>query len=130
MNLSGHSAVQLFKRNAERQAFQNKLLFVAHDELSLPACSYAFKFGGSAKGHNGLRDLVSRLKTSDFHRIRIGIGRPDGDSDKKRTSNISIADWCLSASTRDEMELCSDPRGELAEAAWDYIEQQRNNILM
>lgn len=124
MNLSGQSAVQLFKRNTERQALQDRLLFVAHDELSLPSCTYNLKLGGSAKGHNGLRDLAARLKTSDFHRIRIGIGRPGGDSDNKRTSNVSIADWCLSPSTRDEMELCSDPRSKLAEAAWEYIQQQ------
>lgn len=125
MNMSGQSAVQLFKRDKERHAMQDHLFFVAHDELSIPSCTYNFKLGGSAKGHNGLRDLSSRLKTDDFHRIRIGIGRPGGDSDKKRTSNVSIADWCLSPSTRDEMEFCSDPRGKLVEAAWSYIEQQR-----
>lgn len=130
MNLSGQSAVQLFKRESERQALQNNLFFVVHDELSIPSCSYNFKLGGSAKGHNGLRDLSARLKPAEFHRIRIGIGRPDGDSDKKRTSNVSIADWCLSPSTRAEMELCTDPRGKLAEAAWEYIEQQRLQALM
>lgn len=129
MNLSGLSALQLLKRNAERQAFEEKLFFVAHDELSIPAGTCSFQLGGSAKGHNGLRDLISRLRTNEFQRLRIGIGRPGGDSDKNRKSTVSIADWCLSPCTRAEMELCSDPRGKLAEAAWEYIQQQRIKAL-
>lgn len=130
MNLSGQSLQQLLKRSTEREALTSNLIFVAHDELSLASCAYKFQLGGSAKGHNGLRDIQAKLKTSTFHHLRLGIGRPDGDSDKNRKSKMSIADWCLSPSTRQEVELYNDPRGKVAEAAWEYMEQQRINSLL
>lgn len=128
MNLSGSSIYHLLKRKENASIVPSKLLFVAHDELSIPPCTWSFQFGGSIKGHNGLRSVEDRIKTKDWHRIRIGIGRPEGDTDKKRKSKIPISDWVLSASDRDEMELCSDPRGKLVEAAWEYIEEQRNKL--
>ena len=38
-----------------------------------------YKSGGGHGGHNGVRDIAKALGTSDFHRLRIGIGRPKGD---------------------------------------------------
>ncbi len=49
---------------------------IAHDDLDIPAGAVRLKRGGGHGGHNGLRDIVSRLGGSDFMRIRIGIGRP------------------------------------------------------
>ena len=37
------------------------------------------KSGGGHGGHNGVRDIAKALGTNDFHRLRIGIGRPKGD---------------------------------------------------
>jgi PTH1 family peptidyl-tRNA hydrolase len=51
-------------------------LLIAHDELDLPAGCVRLKTGGGHGGHNGLRDVISHLNSSDFHRLRIGIGHP------------------------------------------------------
>lgn len=51
-------------------------ILVAHDELDLPAGAVRLKEGGGHGGHNGLRDVAAHLGTSDFARIRLGIGRP------------------------------------------------------
>lgn len=88
---------------------------VLHDELSLPPCTYKARFGGSARGHNGLRDIVARVRSQDFHRLCIGIGRPEDD-------RFAIADWCLSAAGREELEVCSE-NGSTTEAAWLYLQQ-------
>jgi len=45
------------------------------------------KFGGSTAGHNGLNSLVAALRTPDFSRVRLGVGRPPGRTDP--------ADWVL-----------------------------------
>lgn len=50
---------------------------VLHDELELPFGKIALKVGGSAKGHNGLKSLISACGTDEFARLRFGIGRPD-----------------------------------------------------
>lgn len=49
---------------------------VAHDELDLPPGRIKLKTGGGHGGHNGLRDIIAHLGTTDFHRLRLGIGHP------------------------------------------------------
>ncbi len=53
--------------------------FVAcHDEIDLPFGTLRVKFGGSTAGHHGLDSLVQALRTPDFYRVRLGVGRPPG----------------------------------------------------
>ncbi|STX28072.1 peptidyl-tRNA hydrolase [Legionella beliardensis] len=51
-------------------------ILVVHDELDLPAGRIKLKTGGGHGGHNGLRDIANRLGSSNFHRLRVGIGHP------------------------------------------------------
>ena len=50
---------------------------VVHDELDLPLGDIRTKFGGGTAGHNGLKSIVDKTGEKDFHRIRIGIGKPE-----------------------------------------------------
>lgn len=52
-----------------------------HDELDLPFGSVRLKLGGGDNGHNGLKSLRRSLGTGEFHRARVGIGRPPGTMD-------------------------------------------------
>jgi PTH1 family peptidyl-tRNA hydrolase len=56
-------------------------LVVLHDELDLPLGGLRLKQGGGDNGHNGLRSIRRSLGTGDFHRVRLGIGRPPGRQD-------------------------------------------------
>ncbi len=57
-------------------------ILVAHDELDFEAGDVRLKAGGGHGGHNGLRDIISRLgNQKNFYRVRIGIGHP-GDRNK------------------------------------------------
>ncbi len=71
MNASGR-IVPLLSRRGIGQAGT----LVVHDELELAFGKVAFKVGGSARGHNGLRSLIAAFG-SEFARVRCGIGRPD-----------------------------------------------------
>ncbi|CAN5826272.1 aminoacyl-tRNA hydrolase [soil metagenome] len=51
---------------------------IVHDELDIDFGRIRLKFGGGVAGHNGLRSVGSALGTNDFHRVRVGIGRPPG----------------------------------------------------
>jgi len=51
-------------------------ILVVHDELDLAPGVARLKKGGGHGGHNGLRDIESRLGSKDFYRLRIGIGHP------------------------------------------------------
>jgi len=73
MNLSGGSVCPLMKDYGI--AIEN--LLVIHDEIELPFGEIRLKKGGGHKGHNGLRDIIQRCGSSDFTRLRFGVGRPD-----------------------------------------------------
>ena len=56
-------------------------IIVAHDELDLPFNALRLKLGGGDNGHNGLKSLTSSFGSADYYRIRMGIGRPQGQQD-------------------------------------------------
>lgn len=51
-------------------------VLVAYDELDLPPGSVRLKQGGGDGGHNGLHDVIEKLGTPEFPRLRFGIGHP------------------------------------------------------
>ncbi|MEO7007882.1 MAG: aminoacyl-tRNA hydrolase [Caldimonas sp.] len=72
MNLSGKSVAALarFFKIAPDE------ILVAHDELDLLPGQAKLKLGGSAAGHNGLKDIEAQLGSAGFWRLRLGIGHP------------------------------------------------------
>lgn len=70
MNTSGRVIPSLIK-----QGIKAENIVVVHDELEVPFGMVKYKFGGSHKGHNGLRSIIG-VCGADFGRIRCGIGRP------------------------------------------------------
>lgn len=77
MNRSGEGVAgcaRYFKIPVER-------ILIIHDELELDPGIVRLKRGGGHGGHNGLRDVVSHLRSSDFLRLRLGIGHPGSDRD-------------------------------------------------
>jgi peptidyl-tRNA hydrolase, PTH1 family len=52
-------------------------MLVLHDEIDLPFGEIRTRLGGGLAGHNGLKSLKRELGGADFHRVRIGVGRPD-----------------------------------------------------
>jgi PTH1 family peptidyl-tRNA hydrolase len=73
MNDSGTSARGLAKRFGIDDP---STMVIVHDELDLPPGTVRVKLGGGLAGHNGLRSLESHLHTTDFVRVRIGVGKP------------------------------------------------------
>jgi PTH1 family peptidyl-tRNA hydrolase len=72
MNLSGRAVAAL----ARFFAIEPAEILVVHDELDLLPGEAKMKFGGGNAGHNGLRDIDAQLGTSEFWRLRLGIGHP------------------------------------------------------
>ena len=72
MNRSGVSVATL----ARFFKIEPAQILVVHDELDLQPGQAKLKFGGSAAGHNGLKDIHAMLGTQDFWRLRLGIGHP------------------------------------------------------
>lgn len=98
MNLSGKSvaAVSTFHKISPSE------ILVAHDELDLLPGTVRLKISGGSAGHNGLKSIVSCLGSSDFARLRIGIGHP-----RDRQLQIPVADYVLSRPPKEDLELIS-----------------------
>ncbi|AQX15317.1 aminoacyl-tRNA hydrolase [Tessaracoccus lapidicaptus] len=71
-------------------------IVVIHDELDLDAGRLRVKLGGGDNGHNGLKSIRAHLGTGDFHRVRVGVGRPPGRQD--------AAAWVLAKMKPAELE--------------------------
>lgn len=85
-------------------------LVAIHDELDLPFGAVRIKFGGGDNGHNGLRSLTRHLGGPDYHRVRLGIGRPPGRE--------PAADFVLRPyppASRDELDLQLERAGDAVE---------------
>lgn len=70
-------------------------LVVLHDELDIAPGCLRFKTGGGNAGHNGLKSITELLGTPDFHRLRLGIGRPPFKGD--------VTNWVLGRPSAEEM---------------------------
>lgn len=73
MNNSGESVGPLVRRFGIDDPAS---LVIVHDELDLPPGRVKVKIGGGLAGHNGLRSIKAHLHTTDFVRVRIGVGKP------------------------------------------------------
>ena len=91
MNNSGEIALALKKNGIKPEE-----TLVVHDELEKSLGTISFKFGGSARGHNGLRSFIERWG-HDFWRMRMGIGRPENKDD--------VAKFVLGAFTPGELDV-------------------------
>ncbi len=110
MNLSGDAvaqAVRLYKLAPEH-------VLVVSDEVSLPIGKLRVRAKGSAGGHNGLKDIIAKLGTSDFPRLRIGVGAPPHP-------DYDMADWVLSTFKNQDADTMAQSAQRAAEAVECYI---------
>jgi peptidyl-tRNA hydrolase, PTH1 family len=86
MNESGRSAAAA----ARFYKIAPEALLAVHDEVDLELGRLQARAGGGLAGHNGLRSLAQHLKTPEFLRLRVGVGRPE------RGDPRPVADYVLS----------------------------------
>lgn len=91
MNLSGQAALELVKKY---KLSLDEILIVL-DDIDLEAGTYRYRESGSGGTHNGLRNVVELLKSQNFKRVRIGIGKDE---------RMELADYVLSKISQSNME--------------------------
>jgi len=116
MNISG-APVRAALRHADADPAVD--LLVVADDVDLPLGKVRLRRGGSAGGHNGLRDIIAALGSNEFNRLRVGIGRAG-----------ETVDHVLSTFKKDERDLAAEAIATAADAAelWltDGIEAAMN----
>lgn len=112
MNLSGDAVAQA----AKFYKIPPEHVIVVSDEISLPIGKLRIRTKGSAGGHNGLKDIIAKLGTDAFPRIRIGVGAPPHP-------DYDMADWVLSSFKNQDAEDMLAAAERAAQAAQCYIAQ-------
>ncbi|MGH2706920.1 MAG: aminoacyl-tRNA hydrolase [Actinomycetota bacterium] len=111
MNDSGPAVASLlawFKLSVEN-------LIIVHDDIDLRSETLRLKRGGGTAGNHGLDSMVEALRTPDFYRVRIGVGRPEGGGDP--------ASWVLKPMASEEADALAVAEGEAAEAVLAIIRE-------
>jgi PTH1 family peptidyl-tRNA hydrolase len=87
-------------------------VLVLHDEIDLPFDEIRVRLGGGLAGHNGLKSIKQELGSSEFARVRVGVGRPP------TTDPEQVAAYVLSrfAQSRDEVAAVVDRAADAAES--------------
>jgi len=86
---------------------ESKDILVIHDEIDFPVAKIALKLWGRSWWHNGLKDIIAKLATQDFWRLRIGVGRPLADSQQ------SVADYVLENFSKADLDSLADVDGQI-----------------
>ena len=110
MNLSGES-IKVVK---DFYKIDNNDIIVIHDDLDLKLGALRFKKGGGNGGHNGLKSIDSNIG-NDYHRIRIGIGRPE-EKDK-------VIDFVLGKFQDEEKQQLQKTLQNVKDAIFDWNEK-------
>ena len=76
MNASGQSV----RATTDFYNIKSYEVLVLHDDIDLDLGRVKLKLSGGHGGHNGVRDIISKLSADDFYRLRLGISRPERGS--------------------------------------------------
>ena len=81
---------------------------------------FKLKEKGSEAGHNGIKDIIQKLGTQEFKRIRIGIGR---------TALANKAGYVLGKLNNEELEVVKDISFKIADALIDFTKMDFNKLM-
>ena len=109
MNLSGKSikeVMDFYKISPEN-------ILVIYDDMDIEKGIIKIRKKGGPGSHNGMKSIVSELKTEEFPRIRVGVGRPENDFNK--------IDYVIGHVPKEEQEILAKGAEEAAEAVEEIL---------
>lgn len=117
MNLSGNAVAEIL--NLYKISVNNVL--VVHDEIDFPFGKIKLKVNGGHAGHNGLKDIIQKISSNAFHRLRFGIGRPIDPS-------VEIAEYVLSQFNEQEQQKLPELIQKSKEKLLGWINNLQKNL--
>jgi PTH1 family peptidyl-tRNA hydrolase len=91
-------------------------VLVISDDVALPLGKLRIRSGGSAGGHNGLKNIIAHLGTDQFPRIRVGVGAPDHPE-------RDMVDWVIGHFSQSERKVVDEAVKKALDAAQCIIEK-------
>ena len=68
--------------------FENHQLIILVDDMDLPLGKIRVRSKGSSGGHNGLKSIIKHIGTTEFKRLKIGIGPPSDEQKERKTKTV------------------------------------------
>lgn len=109
MNLSGDAV----KKIVNFYKILPKDILVIHDDIDLPLWKIKLKFNWSHWWHNGVRDIINKLKTDKFWRLKFWISRP--------ASKDMVVDYVLSNFKKEEIEILYNKKKEILDKVEEWL---------
>lgn len=116
MNLSGKSVAEIAKKNG----ISPENILIIHDEIDFEFGKLKLKGGGGHAGHNGLRNIVEKLGTNTFFRLRFGVGKPSITSE--------VPDYVLSNFLPNEKEKIPELVKVSLQKISDWIRERKTDF--
>lgn len=110
MNSSGRTLIETLKY----YNVPTTQALVIHDDIELPLGETKLTFGGSAKGHNGIRSVYNSLESQDIYRLRIGVGRPDSEE-------TDIRDFVLDKFSQEEVIYLNQTQDQVNHLITEFV---------
>ena len=110
MNLSGRAVVKF----VEKYKVKPEAIIVIHDDMDLRLGQLRIREGGRSAGHRGIESIICELGSGDFVRVRVGVGRPEGESPADKRS--AVVDFVLEDFSADESRTIHDTVPGVVEA--------------
>jgi PTH1 family peptidyl-tRNA hydrolase len=121
MNESGRAvaaAARFFKVDPDA-------ILVVHDEIDLDRGRLQARAGGGLAGHNGLRSIASALRSQDFLRLRVGVGRP-GRGDRRTPADYVLSNFAPDDDQEGLVALAADAVESLDAEGLERTQQRYN----
>ena len=113
MNLSGLSVAECVRK----LKLPLTSLLVVYDDIDLEVGVIRLRHNGSAGTHNGMRNIIAQLGTSEFSRLRIGIGRD---------SRMDLKDYVLSKVSGDKLKVVEDNMSKVTGVITAFVKFKGN----
>ena len=117
MNSSGQSVSRLIRKF---NVNLNDLLVIC-DDLDLPLGKIRIRQGGGSGGHKGGESIITELKSQDFSRLRVGIGRPTTVEGSAEISDADVVAYVLSDFTPNEKQAVTEVIPKVSEAILCFL---------
>ena len=117
MNLSGKSIIQVI--NFYKIPLEN--ICVIYDDMDIEKGQIKIRKKGSAGSHNGMKSVISEIGSTEFTRIRVGIGKPEFEGD--------AINYVIGAIPESEVKILDEAVGKAAEAMIEILKIGVDNAM-
>ena len=117
MNLSGKSIIQVI--NFYKIPLEN--ICVIYDDMDIEKGQIKIRKKGSAGSHNGMKSVISEIGSTEFARIRVGIGKPEFEGD--------AINYVIGAIPESEVKILDEAVGKAAEAMIEILKIGVDNAM-